>query len=242
MMKRKLYEIPYRRRSQPTKIRADKNEKLDISRHPITIAVIGFVLTGVLGAFLSSWITIHQKSIEREHSDREARKTAVQNLSRYIYERRSRAEMLASALRRNASLDEIRDRKKLYDEAYVKWNTNNQANLFLVREVLREDEYTLFESIIEFTLVGKILAPMDSCLTRAYDGKLNNEDPLNIIENCKMRALIQQALDCGYAITDELYKLSGDVTNRSSAKTEIDNRCLPRDRIGTSVLHDTSLR
>jgi hypothetical protein len=133
--------------------------------------------------------------------------------------------MVASSIRRGASVDELINRKRLYDEAYVKWNSDNQANLFSVRGILGESKYSFFESIIEFTLVGKILSPHDSCITRAYDARLKNEDAKVIMKDCKTGILIQQLLDCGYAITDELYKISTNVTDQPKAVNEISNRC-----------------
>lgn len=53
--------------------------------------------------------------------------------------------MLAASLRRNVSLPEIVERKKLYDDAYFKWNTNHQANLLMIRQLRDEKVYSDFE-------------------------------------------------------------------------------------------------
>jgi hypothetical protein len=149
------------------------------------------------------------KEIEQTKELRRNNQLAVQNLAKRIYERRSRAELLASSLKRNVSLDEIKKRKSQYDEAYFAWNRDHQANLLLVRSVLGEKQYSDFESMIEFYLVGKIFAPLDNCLTKAYDFRvLNGGSGKEILSSCKASELIQQALDCGYALTDELYKLT----------------------------------
>jgi hypothetical protein len=153
------------------------------------------------------------------------RKAAVQNLSRSIYERRARADMLASSLFRGAQLDEIKERKKLYDEALVRWNTNNQTNLFLVREVLRIDAYSFIESSVEFTLIDKIFRPLDVCLTQAYDAATSGNSAMSIVQECQVRKLLQDALDCGYAIADELYQLSSNATIPYRAASEIAARC-----------------
>jgi hypothetical protein len=137
----------------------DDSEKTELTRHPLTVVLVAFVLSGVLGTLFSNWISGRQSEIEQLRLAAESRKAAVQNLSRYVYERRARAEMLASSFRRGASKDEIRERKKSYDETYVKWNSNHQANLFLVRDVLQEDQYSYFEQVVEFLLVGQIFAP-----------------------------------------------------------------------------------
>lgn len=197
----------------------------DFLRHPMAIVLVSFLLSGLIGAGFSNWLSGQTKEAERARIQAESRKAAVQNLSRYVYERRARAEMLASAFRRHAPVDEIKDRKKLYDDAYVKWNSNHQANLFLIRDVLQDDDYSYVESVVEFRLVGKIFGPLDGCLTKAYDSALSSGDPVGILNDCDARRLLQEALDCGYAVTNELYKLSGGVTIRSEAATEIDRRC-----------------
>ena len=204
---------------------SENGKKAALSRHPLTVVIVAFVLSGLLGTLFSAWLSNRQAETERLRLEAEARKAAVQAFSRHVYERRARAEMLASSFRRGAPIEEVRERKQLYDEAYVQWNANHQANLFLVREVLQEEQYSFFESSVEFVLVGKIFAPLDGCLTRAYDARLNQEDPNAILDQCEGRRLLQEALDCGYAITDELYRLSGGATTRADAADEIAARC-----------------
>lgn len=197
----------------------------ELLRHPLAIVLISFVLTSVLGVAFSQWISDRAKEAEQARSETEMRKAAVQNLSRSIYERRARADMLASSFFLGAQLDEIKERKKLYDEALVRWNTNNQTNLFLVREVLRIDAYSFIESSVEFTLIDKIFRPLDVCLTQAYDAAISGNSAMSIVQECQVRKLLQDALDCGYAIADELYKLSSNATIPYRAASEIAARC-----------------
>ena len=63
------------------------------------------------------------------------RRKSVESLAHLIYDRRTRAGMVVSSMRRNAPLDEIQFRKRAYDEAYVDWNKNILLNLFVIREV-----------------------------------------------------------------------------------------------------------
>lgn len=168
------------------------------------------------------------KEIEQIREDQRNNQLAVQNLAKRIYERRSRAELLASSINRNVSLDEIIKRKSQYDEAYFQWNKDHQANLLLVRSVLGEKQYSDFESMIEFHLVGKIFAPLDGCLTRAYDHRLKNDSSgKEILSSCKVSMLLQQALDCGYALTDELFKLTeqSEERQRIRASSIVTQRC-----------------
>lgn len=172
-----------------------------------------------------------QKEIEENRQQSQARQAAVSNFSRFIYERRARSELLASALKRHAesptedSKNEVLDRKRLYDDAYFNWNASHQSNLLLVRQVLGSDRYSEFESMVEFRLVGQTFSPLDSCLTRAYDAAIRGKDPRRILKECSASDLIQQALDCGYAITDELFKLSSPSGRAQESLSIVDNRC-----------------
>lgn len=168
------------------------------------------------------------KEIEQLKEIQRTNQLAVQNLAKSIYERRSRAELLASSLVRNVSIDEITARKFLYDEAYFNWNKDHQANLLLVRSVLGEKQYSDFEALIEFHLVRKIFSPLDSCLTQAYDHRLTTDDTgKGVVAECGASRLLRQALDCGYALTDELYKLTEQVSDaqRDLSSSIVLQRC-----------------
>src|SRR3954466_4879404 len=67
--------------------------------------------------------------------------------------------------------------------------------------------------------------PLDACLTSAYDARISSEDANAILDDCDARGLLQQSLDCGYAISDELYKISTNVTTQSKAASEISSTC-----------------
>lgn len=193
---------------------------------PLLLFWIGYMVNDSLRR-----VEAGRKQLETQRQLSETRRAAIQALSRFIYERRVRSELLASALLRNAekpvktSTDELVRRKQLYDEAYVSWNTNHQANLFLVRLVLGASEYSEFESMVEFRLVKQVFAPLDACLTRAYDRAIRGEDPRAEIESCRASELLQRALDCGYAITDELFKLADAAGSALRAGSIVNERC-----------------
>jgi len=159
------------------------------------------------------------------------RQTAVEGLSKYIYERRVRAEMLLSGIRRHAnaptdvSRKEVIDRKRLYDDAYANWNANHQANLLLIRQVLGSNTYSKFEGLLEFRLVSQVFSPLDKCLTDAFDETMRNRDPRPLLEACKAKDLVQRSLDCGYAITDELFRLSTPSGSPEESASIVDSRC-----------------
>jgi hypothetical protein len=171
------------------------------------------------------------KSIEDARQLAQTRQIAVANFSKFIYERRVRSELLLSSLKRHAdgpnddSRKELIDRKRLYDESYVNWNANHQANLLLVRQVLGSTRYSSFEGLVESRLVSQTFSPIDGCLTQAYDLAIRNKDPRPLLRNCKATYLVQRALDCGYAITDELFKASAPDGRSAQAVSIVDMRC-----------------
>ena len=60
-------------------------------------------------------------------------------------ERRARGGMVVSSLRRNAELEELRYRKRAYDEVFVEWNKRIQNNVLQIREVIGVAESTMLE-------------------------------------------------------------------------------------------------
>lgn len=190
------------------------------------IAIVGALLSGaingaVVGA-IAAWYSVEQ-----------SRKEAVHALSTFVYERRARAELLASSLRRRADLEELRERKRQYDEVYVNWNKNLQANLFRIRDVLQSHEYSFFEQQTEFRLTA-IFRDIDRCLTEAYDARIAASDPIATLDRCDMKRQLQKSIDCGYAIGDELYRIARvpflswlSVGSRSfqQAREEIVSKC-----------------
>ena len=153
---------------------------------------------------------------ERDRVRQENQHAAVQELSTFIYERYSRSALLLSAIRRHSrspvgeSMREVVERKRAYDEAYFRWNSHLQSNLFLVRKVLDSSRHTLFEEFVEDRLVKNIFSPIDRCLTNAYDLVIRGRDPTSLLADCNASELIQRALNCGYGITDDLYRLGAN--------------------------------
>ncbi|MFN3624838.1 MAG: hypothetical protein ACK4TP_12340 [Hyphomicrobium sp.] len=169
-------------------------------RQLILFALASAVLNGIVTACVGAWLA-------QTYATQQTRRKSVEALANLIYERRTRAGMVVSSLRRNAQPDEIQFRKRAYDEAYVDWNKNILLNLFVIREVGGDMKFTALEKSFEDDLVAT-MADIDRCLTKAYDRKLAGEDTLPILDGCRMAQMHQFVLDCGATFTDELYKLT----------------------------------
>lgn len=189
------------------------------ARHPLTITTVGFLLTGVLGTLLSRYLSERQQQRDRFLQVTAARQSAVQEFARTAYDRWVRADMLWSALSRNAPMDEVRSRKSVYDEAYARWGRDLQANLFMIRTTMEAGGYTAFESDVEFRLTP-ILRGIDSCLTRAYDRRLRGADVGKTLSSCGMGSRFKAALNCTYAVTDQLFRIAVPLAPLTSLQRE----------------------
>lgn len=169
-------------------------------RQLIAFALVSAVVNGIVTALVGAWLA-------QTYNGYHSRRQSVESIASLFYARRTRAGMVVSALRRNADEQEVRDRKRAYDEAYVEWNTNIRRNLFVIREVMGAKELANLEQVFEDSLVGA-LADMDRCLTKAYDERMAGRSPLPVLEACRMPEVYQFALDCGAAFTNELHKMS----------------------------------
>jgi hypothetical protein len=191
-----------------------------VINHPLAGTVLSFILTGLIGWWLTTTYSESQRrresalSTQRAEQERrlleqstryDASTKAVQDFSKVVYDRHTRAMMLYSALARRTSATELEHRKEQYDRAFVDWSSSHQANLLMIRKVLREISYSDFEDAVEFQLVP-IFRQIDQCLTRAYDTHRTGGNGADVVRGCSMRDQLQNALDCSYAITNGLFE------------------------------------
>jgi hypothetical protein len=182
-------------------------------RQLILFALVSAVLNGIVTACVGAWLA-------QTYATQQNRRKSVETIAHLIYDRRTRAGMVVSSMRRNAALEEIQFRKRAYDEAYVDWNKNILLNLFVIREVGGDMKFAALEKTFEDELVAA-MADVDRCLTKAYDRKLAGEDVVPLLDACRMNQMHQFILDCGATFTDELYKLTRlSFSPFSSAKAE----------------------
>jgi hypothetical protein len=122
----------------------------NLVRHPLFLAVIGFIFTGVLGAYLTYRFNDQTQQHETERSTRNSALAAVSDLSDLVNERRERANLVVSSIRRGAPEIEANARKVAYDEAYIRWNAKVPGDLLRIRAGLG----FLYKSSYENTSMG----------------------------------------------------------------------------------------
>lgn len=166
----------------------------------IGFALASAILNGIITASVGAWLG-------QTYAKYQSRRQSIEQLVHLVYERRTRAGLVASAIRRGSDHDELRYRKRAYDESYVDWNKNVMQNIFAIREVTGEYMISGLEKYYEDGLVAG-MADVDRCLTKAYDVSLANGDGNAVLVACDMSGLHQFVLDCGATFTNELYKLT----------------------------------
>jgi len=191
----------------------------------LVFTIVSAILNGLVTASVGSWLA-------HSYSTAATLRTSINGLSSAFYDRRTKAGLVVSSMRRNAEVDELRYRKRGYDEAYVEWNKNLRPNLFAIREAMGSGTFSELEQDFEKYLVEP-LSKIDGCITRAYDLKIAGQDALKELETCKMADLYQQILDCGASFTNELYKLTRVSLLPFTGPSEPE-RAAARARIGKS--------
>jgi len=194
-------------------------------RHPLTITIIGFLLSGIIGVSFTNWLNSTAKSRELEAALHRRAVNAVIELADLMHERRTRAVLVASAIYRGSSIKEVEARKWSYDDVYVRWNTKLPGILLGIRDqVFKKFGLDEFEDYISaLTHQGNLghtlpdssaiwqvgyLTLMDSCITDAFDayvsGKLTSSA---ILDNCHFNFLNTGVLKCSTTMLDSLHKI-----------------------------------
>lgn len=169
-------------------------------RQIILFALFSAALNGIITASVGAYLG-------QAYAKYQARRQSIESLVHLVYERRTRAGLVASAIRRGADMDELRYRKRAYDEAYVDWNKNVMQNIFAIREVTGEHMISGLEKYYEDGLVAA-MANVDRCLTKAYDVRISQGDGAAELSTCGYNQQHQFVLDCGATFTNELYKMT----------------------------------
>lgn len=200
-----------------------------ISKNPLTAVIVGFLLTGLCGAWITNRYQNRQAEEERRLRRYESSVKAVQDLSRNLYERHTRSALLYSALIRHATREELIRRKLEYDGSYLAYNRDLQANLLTIRDLLQSPTYTPIEHQMQVGLSPR-LKYVDACLTQAFDDAL--KDKWTVLVTCSdAQSVLPAIVDCDYSITNLLYArvsttmYATDESSVKEAAEELVSRC-----------------
>jgi hypothetical protein len=137
-------------------------ERKDDLGSKLILALVAFVLTTLLGGV----VTLYIKSYEFDQNARKARVEAVSAFANSLFTRITLAEMVKSSMDRE-NWREALERKKQYDEAFIKWNGNVMGVYLLMDEFKGEaNKYTAVTNVFEKGL-ARHLQLQDTCVTNA---------------------------------------------------------------------------
>jgi hypothetical protein len=205
-------------------------------RHPLTLTVAGFALTGILGTYVTN--RLHNAEAERAvaEAQRDRGIAAIHEIVDLINERRTRAVMVSSAIKRHSPA-EAQARKAAYDDIYVRWNTREDSILNQVQEFWRvaapgDSRGYIDDYAHSFKLAltsdhavgprqgdkradrsqGGLLSRMDDCVTNAFDdyrrGEFNNPGPAKAtLQACRFDVIDDRMIDCTHVLTEQLYDI-----------------------------------
>lgn len=185
-------------------------------RHPLVQVLFGFALTWWVGTYLAGKWAEEDAAVrareERTRVETEASLKAVQDFSRVIHERRARAALLLSALRRNRPMAEVRAKREAYEQAYIDWERHSQANLLTIRAATGAKVQSPFEQLI-LTELDPSFKRLDLALAAAYDRRLRGAPPGDW---APVYVALRSTTDCGFAVADQLFRVIADSTERAS--------------------------
>jgi hypothetical protein len=186
--------------------------------------ILGFALTWGIGTILTDNYKnaqlANQRSIQAAERRRDLNIHGVNELSRLMYERRIRAELLFYSLLRHAPLAELKERKAAYDTVFVRWNRDLQATQLTIRSMVGDTEYSELESYVQYGLTPHF-ANIDKALTTAYDFKVRNPHGVPTIDKHYIEDELTATLDCAYSITNDLWTISNVETLEKNAASKL---------------------
>lgn len=205
-----------------------------LSRHPLFALFVGFLLTWGIGGLLTDKLKSDQleneRKLEQVKSKRENGILAINEITGLMYSRYAASTLLASSIKRKAPIEELKERKRIYDEAYLKWNTNIQTTQLTVRGLTSDTVYSKIEAVIQYCLMPHY-NNIDINLTEGYDARMNSQNWT--YDTLFLKQEFKSSLDCGYTISNYLWiraNLYGDEKYNTrevikKAEEELKDRC-----------------
>jgi hypothetical protein len=227
----------------------------NIARRILRQRTVEFVLASGLVAWVANYITLRNHQQDMAATTQNNAISAVSDIAELTNERRERAALVVSSIRRSAPKEETDARKTAYDEAYVRWNSKVPGDLLRIRASLNLTYESYFLDYVDgLTDAGKLahshasqrdrvavasipgfLALMDACLTRAYDtyrstNYKDNAAAYDITQQCQFMPLYNDLVSCFTDVSRALYDAVGDklgTREKVQADTVIAASCMP---------------
>jgi hypothetical protein len=190
-------------------------------KHPLFTLFIGFLLTWGVGTMLTGQMARAREAEEQRAARARARTEgslkAVLEVSRAVDDRYVRAEMLLASLSRGEPDKGLEERRKAYDDAYVRWRSSLHANLFTIRDAVGQSRYTVFEQALNERL-PRHYAALDTLMFRAYDRRRTGAAAGSLADAW---AKLTTVNSCGAFVVDRIFgNLAAVVQSDTAAEPE----------------------
>lgn len=177
--------------------------------HPLTLLIVSFGLTGIVGAAISISFQSMQGRENRNAHEYEGTTKAIAAFSDSLYKRYVWGTFLYSSIKRGAEAEEVKARKKEYDAALVGQESTLLSTELLIRQGLKSAEYNDFEAKYDQS-VRLRLKMLDNALTQMTHDYLRDTQSASVgtpIEkqlDCVKR-LFPEVVNCNYAICNSVF-------------------------------------
>lgn len=133
-------------------------------RHPITLTLVGFLLTSIVGTLVSQAIADRAQ----RDAERVAALEAVRTFASAAAELRVQQGVFEAALRRDVRRSELANLKTGYETAFVQWNSERYKSYLSIRSFFGFTYSNFAEQLISRT-VHQDFRAVNACLIRTYD-------------------------------------------------------------------------
>jgi len=204
-------------------------------RHPLVPVFAGFLLTGVVGTWLTNFYMEERSQAQLETTANQRRHEALQVLVQVFADRNVRAELLVIGMMQQSEKKDLAELKKHYDDSYTNWKKSLPGLTLIIRDLLPPDVAEQVFQGLDMRMAQRISKPLRLCIQTAYNAAKVGEEAREILQNCEAPKLIARSGTCGDAIVDVLFKLlpnsHNSLTERESlnilkgAQKSLDAKC-----------------
>ena len=178
-----------------------------ILRHPLVPVFAGFLLTGIVGTWLTNYYMEERAQAQLEETANQRRHEALQELVLMFADRNVRAELLVNGIIQQSATIDLAELKKHYDDSYMNWKKNLPALTLIIRDLVPPNDAEQVFQGLDTRMVQRIWKPLRSCITTAYNASVAGKEARKILQNCEASELIARSGTCGNAIIDVLFEL-----------------------------------
>jgi type II secretory pathway pseudopilin PulG len=155
-----------------------------VLRHPLLLVIVGFLLTALVGGWLTTRREAHEKTMEQQERSLNEAITVVRNLAAYHAAYEVRGDLLLRAMKRGASRNELITLKRDFDESYV----NLKVSDFTTGQKIANIYPSSGEDAIvsEYGELGQMIEHTTACIDAAYEtGKTFDADQPSTLYACR---------------------------------------------------------